>query len=387
MLRHSKVIPVLIALCLSIAVAAEKNKADLPLKDLIERARSADVEVRSEAAEALQARATAALDGLGGMAGFPDDDDLATLDRFRVEAKPLIPALAALFQCEHEQSRVAAALALGAIGPDAEKCRPALREVVRDKKSPRGLRLVAAPALLNVTPRNEVAGREFVELFRNAFWDDAEDGEDEGVDASMTDDESIAGWSGPFLAVLLTFADRSIAEIPSLAEAMQADSHRGVRLTAIAALAALQAEARSAIPSLRKLLNDGDAAVQKLAGLAIVWINADRAEIPGLIKAMSLGKADASEFQEEASHVLEQRANASKTIRDLGVELVPDAIRNLKHRYGYHRREAIRRLGEIGAPAKEAIPDLKLILTSDDKEARALAAEAIKAIEDAGVRR
>ena len=45
--------------------------------------------------------------------------------------------------------------------------------IIRDKNQSRGFRLVAVPALLCVTPPREIAGRELLEGFVDACFDDA----------------------------------------------------------------------------------------------------------------------------------------------------------------------------------------------------------------------
>jgi len=378
-------IATLLAMCMLTAATADQDgNGDVPLKDLVERLTSRDVTIRKEAAKALKTRSNGAYAGLGGHLGLYIDEDLATMDRFRNEAKPLVAPLVKLLQCPHEESRAGAAFALGALGPAAEKCRPALREVALDRKNSRGLRMVAIPALLNVIPPNEVAGREFVEWFIGAFCDDADDGDEpDGRESKGNDDETVetvAGWSGPFLAALLIGAGRTTIEVPSLVEAMQVESPRRLRMTAITALATLEVESRRALPMLRKLLADDDRLVRLYAGLALVHINADRAEIPVIIKAMALDKRESAKFQDEASSFLAQKSEQLKRVRDGGVELAGLAVHMLKHRNSFHQRQAIRTLGEIGPAAEEAIPKLTELLKSEDKDTRAAAAEALKAI-------
>ena len=156
-------------------------------------------------------------------------------------------------------------------------------------------------------------------------------------------------------------------------------------LTAITSLAVLEAAASSAIPALRKRLGDDDQLVRKCAGLAIVHIEGNRADIPAIIKAMSLSKREIVEFQDETSHFLEHRAVASKRIRNIGVSLVSGTLPELKYRNSFHQRQAIRTLGEIGPPAKEAIPELKALLNSDDNDTREAAVEALKRIDPSAV--
>ena len=157
-----------------------------------------------------------------------------------------------------------------------------------------------------------------------------------------------------------------------------------MRLTAIFALATLEVEARDAVPSLRKLLADDNSAIRQSAGLAIMHIEGDPAEIPALIKAMSLDKEEATKFLEEASHFIKQKEQVSKMTRKHGAENVLLAVSMLNIRNSFHQRQAIRMLGEIGPPAKDAVPELTKLLNSDDRHTRAAAAEALTRIDGTG---
>jgi HEAT repeat protein len=188
---------------------------------------------------------------------------------------------------------------------------------------------------------------------------------------------------GSYFAGLLIITGRTSIEVPPLVEVTAAAFPRRLRLTAIAALATLEAEAASAVPSLRKLLGDVDHLVRQFAGLAIAHIEGDRSEIAPIIKAMSLDERESAKFVDEANDLVKQRQEASQRIRENGTENVQLAMPMLKHRNSYHQRQAIRMLAEIGPPARDAVPELKKLLKSDDKATRAAAAEALKAIEGA----
>lgn len=381
---RSTIVAIMLAMCLSTPANADRDlNPDVALKTLLERLSSEDVKIRKQAAEALQMRCATAHAGMGGMTGLSgDDDDVAEMERFRNEAKPLVATLVKLLSSNHEEIRVTAVCVLGAIGPDAEAGRPALQKIIRDGKNSPGLRLAAAPALLCVTPRHEIAGREFLEDFAGACGDVSVDMQAPDEDESpKQDDLTFAGWYGPYLAALLIVSDRTSIEVPSLVEVMQAAFPRRLRLTAIVALMNLETEARSAVPSLRKLLDDIDPQVRQFAGLAIVHIEADRAVIPSIIKAISLGEHENAEFLEEANDIIERQEKESKIIRKNGRENVLLAVPMLNHRNSFHQRQAIRMLAEIGPPANDAVPELKRLLKSEDKATRAAAEAALKKID------
>ena len=386
-------IAAILVICLLTTAGAEQNGTErIPLKILAERLASDDAQTRKEAAEELESRSAEADDGLRGLNGLSgNEEDIAKVERFRNEAKPLIAVLIKLLSNPHEESRVAAALVLGAIGPDAEASRPALRRVVRDAKNSPGLRYVAAPALLRVTPAREAAGREFLEGFLIACGGDSNDVKvpdddvnlPEELESTLGDDETFAGWYGPLLAMLLIAADRTSMEIPFLLEVTPAEFPKRWRLTAIAALFTLEDEAQRAVPALRKLLDDDDPLIRQFAGLAIVHITGDPAEIAPIVKAMSLDKQESRKFLDEANSFVKHKKDVSRMNRENGREHVLFEVSMLNHRNSFHQRQAIRMLGEIGPEAKVAVPELKKLLKSKDEDTRTAAAAAIKKIDAA----
>ena len=209
---RSIAIATILATCLVTASNADPHTeaGATPLSALVESLGNGDAKIRKEAAEALLARSAEADAGMGGMTGFLTDDDVATMERFRNEARPIISALAKLLQSPYEESRVAAECALGAIGPDAKACRPALRKIIRDGRNSRGFRMAAVPALLMVTPAGEVAGRDFLEDFISPWCAGANELETpDSIESRMKDDEALAGWSGGLLAVTLIVTGRT----------------------------------------------------------------------------------------------------------------------------------------------------------------------------------
>jgi len=64
---------------------------------------------------------------------------------------------------------------------------------------------------------------------------------------------------------------------------------------------------------------------------------------------------------------------------------VPEILRWLRHGQPFYQRQAIRMLGEIGPPAKSAVPDLIKTLQSTEKETRECAREALRRIDPAAV--
>jgi HEAT repeat protein len=282
-----------------------------------------------------------------------------------------------------EESAAAAAVVLGAIGPVASS-RLALRKVIRDAKKSHGLRMAAVPAILRATPAQQIVGRIFVE----GFVDDGLEGNgtDEGrvsdrVEIPLWNDETSAASYGPMLAAILIATGRSTIEIPSLLEVTPAAFPRRLRLTAITALAVLEGDARRGLPALRKLLNDDDALLRNFSGLAILRIAGDAAEIPSIMKAMSLGEPDGANFLRNANEFFEQKEQTSQRLRKDAAEIVPFGIKTLNHRNPFHKRQAIHMLGEIGPLAREALPALKELLADQDSDTSAAVKESIRKIE------
>src|SRR5260370_35162659 len=102
--RSIAVATILVVCVLTTANAGQPRKEDSPLKDLVERLGSGDATIRKQAAEALQSQSSDANAGLNRLNEPTGDDDSPSLERFRKEARPLVPALVKLLQSPYEES-------------------------------------------------------------------------------------------------------------------------------------------------------------------------------------------------------------------------------------------------------------------------------------------
>ncbi|MBS0260390.1 MAG: hypothetical protein JSS02_00430, partial [Planctomycetes bacterium] len=103
---------------LTITNADQQIENESPLKVLVDRLESNDVSIRKDAGNALQMRAAVADAELGGVTGLAYDEDLTALERFRNEAKPLVPLLVKVLLGQHEESAADAPVVLRPIRPD-----------------------------------------------------------------------------------------------------------------------------------------------------------------------------------------------------------------------------------------------------------------------------
>ena len=145
-----------------------------------------------------------------------------------------VPSLIHALHAKKAERRRDAALALGAMGPDAKDAVPALIDVLKTD-SDHGVRLFAAASLGAIGP-------------------DARD------------------------------------SVPALIDALKADSDIVVRRTAASALGAIGPDAKDAVPALLDVLKtDGDELVRYCAGLSLGNIHArPKAVIPALIECLKM---------------------------------------------------------------------------------------------------
>jgi HEAT repeat protein len=145
------------------------------------------------------------------------------------------------------------------------------------------------------------------------------------------------------------------------------------RFYAIWGLAFIGAPAKSAAPIVLKAMNDPAPDVRRKAAYTLVLIQADPdATVAALVHA--LGDKDN-----------DVRQTAIETLPKLGSAAVPVLLKALRSEKDSLKPIAITLLGAIGAPAEEAIPDLKAILL-EYKSAANAAADALAGIGAASVK-
>jgi HEAT repeat protein len=154
---------------------------------------------------------------------------------------------------------------------------------------------------------------------------------------------------------LTKMAPASSAAVTELAQALS-DKVLYVRMNAAIALFNLRTKARPAVPALLKAVKDGS---NKTNLNRFHWTIQE-------IAARALGRASAgSPESAEAVPVLMELLTAA---------LAPDGTTGM-------RIAAAQALGEIGPPAKAAVPQLRTMLNEENPEIRRFAEEALESIE------
>ncbi len=180
------------------------------------------------------------------------------------------------------------------------------------------------------------------------------------------------------LGVLGSDAEESV---PALASIMVDDPDFTLRIEASLALSKMGRFARSAVPSLARALSDEQPLVRMNAARTLLNLGGEaQPAIPDLIEAM---KARENEGQllpfevsiQEVATVALGRASAGT---DEGVPVLTATLEGA--RTDGMRRAAARALGEVGANARPAAPQLRALLDNRDRAVRDTAAKALRKI-------
>jgi len=210
-----------------------------------------------------------------------------TLGRIGSGAKAATPALLALFDRSDpsRQLRIAVALALGGIGPDAREVLPRFRDelAAQDLSEASGrYRATLAAAILELSGPDDPAIQAHVKRLARAqsSW------------TPMTRVEAITD-----LAVLGPAASPAL---DSLRESLREDREPKIRGLAADALGGIGGAARPALPDLRKAQADDEDYVRKRATAAIVKIEASaETALPSAGPAKLTPRAERAEQQKE----------------------------------------------------------------------------------------
>jgi HEAT repeat protein len=185
------------------------------------------------------------------------------------------------------------------------------------------------------------------------------------------------------------------AAVPILIDLLGVDtspsSPQAFRLQAMQALARIGPEAKAAIPSLVKLLDDAQAAQVAASALSQLgpdalqpvletWTKQESYNRPGVIKAFSQfgpkAKPAAPKLIEAlASQDAQVRVLAANALRQIGTEAVPSLEKALSRPDSRLRQTAAAVLSEIGPAAENAIPALTRALRDPDVQVRVQAAQ------------
>ncbi len=148
-----------------------------------------------------------------------------------------------------------------------------------------------------------------------------------------------------------------------------------IRFYAVWGLAFVGPPAKCATPRVVKALSDTSAQVRRKAAYALGRIDADPDQVVGAL-VTALGDPDE-----------DVRQSAQAALPKLGKTAVPHLIEAMKSDKAALRISAIQTLGEIGADAAAAIPELKAVLLRAKDDAGQFAAVALAGIAEGMMKR
>ena len=372
---------ILVLLCCASTACSQEPVATppKPLKVLVKELESPNSEVRESASLALSDYAGLAYEL--PLKIFKDDDEVAKLQRFRNEARSLIPDLIKLLRNKNPKIRSTIINALGGVGRAAEAARPALLDILRDPKEDAVPRMDAAIALLHVTRIDQPVGPELLAAI--GIGDGSVSLSEKPVEVEMDErqfDFSL-GFASTWLATTLCASDRVPLEIPSLIKLAQSGTRKFDRGLAIVTLGFLEVDGAPAVQALWKLMDDNDQDIRIWTATALMRIVRDPKMLPELNKRVRLGEADSKKFQQGAQEHFAEVAKESELRRDNGY-LTLFIVNSLRHGNRFYRRQSIRILGEISVEEQAVLaPELISILAAEDATTRDAAIEMLKIID------
>jgi hypothetical protein len=206
-----------------------------------------------------------------------------------------------------------------------------------------------------------------------------------------SDGDSVRAWAlaldGPDPAArrqavlgLGALGERAGEAVPALAKVLREDGDPATRGEAARALANMAPASRAAVPALAQALGDDEPRVRMHAALALAGLRGEaRPAVPALARALDdeANRTDLGAFSltiQEAAALALGRAGGDEAAPALARALRPDRPEGL-------RRAAARALGEAGAAARPAVPQLRALLTDSNFELRLAAAEALWKVE------
>ncbi len=337
---------------------------------------------------------------------------LATLARLGKRAKVAIPELTQLLKHSEADVKIAAARALGQLGPDAAEAVLKLSDALRDNKSWWNVQVAIANALAKIGPAAAPAAQELAELLLDK---DSEVGK-----AALAALKKIGPKAIPNLVPVLGNApwqiklqlaklfawmgEKAEKAVPALARATE-DGDTEVKKAAIIALGVIGSKAQLGVPALKKILynQNEDKVLWRETVLALVriypaghkvllnglqgkdqpWLQQKIPEALGDLGAR-LGRHGVplivKALQNEMWQVRWTATMLLKKIRDQPKIAVPALIKALQDADPHVRKGAAKALGEYEEKAKSALPALKKLLEDKDPQVKAAAQTAISDI-------
>ena len=245
------------------------------------------------------------------------------------EPKRTVPALTELLNDKDYPVRVAAAVCLGKIGPDAKAAVPALIEMLKNQDS--YLRCTAAYTLAMIGPEAKIAVPALIGLLR---------------------DKDMNVRNGAAVALGQTRSETRVV-VPALIELLKGKDSRS---TAASALAQIGPAAKIAIPALKELLGDKDSASS--AAEALAELGEGDPAVPALVELL---KDKNCFYRDYAAMTLEKIGPKAKTAIPGIRKLLQDKDRLVR----FVAADALAVMGD----RKMAVPALiELLKVTDDSQ-------------------
>jgi HEAT repeat protein len=170
--------------------------------------------------------------------------------------------------------------------------------------------------------------------------------------------------------------------VPKLAKIMLEDPERVPRIEATLALSKMTPASKAVVPQLAQAVEDPEPFVRVNAVIALFRLKGDaRPAVPALLRAMERDDNDTNlaAFTFTIHEMTAMALGRASAGTDEGVPALLAALDAAKTPEG--RRAVARALGDIGPPARDALPKLKPLLKDRDQTVRETAEAAIKNIE------
>lgn len=296
------------------------------------------------------------------------------LNALRQETLPLLPRIVRLAQHSDTEVSQTSLELLIRMGPIAQPATPVLLSLIENEDLDPAHRWMAAIALLYVTPESEPVTPKLIGLVFKPLT---------ASESTPRSDSAQISLSLPFYSVPYMFSGHTVCEVPFLLSLTSTRYPPIDRALVVALLGEFGPDAKTAIPTLRKLLEDKDVVVRDMAAWAVLQIEPNQSALNDIVKQLALTGRERLEFEEKAKEYIERERNEAQERREYfrKYDDIRDTVMDtLKYGSGPYRRGAISVLRDVGPAARFAVPELQKLLTDSDLETKKQVQEALEHI-------